>query len=100
MELVTEQDRPGGHATPRWSRETHARHGDGNVPATASTHKGGGGGDWDSDGGSDVSASETVSDAVPMQHETVHIGMAQSALGYALPQRQPENQDADLPGAF
>jgi hypothetical protein len=97
LELVTEQDIPGRHATPGWHCETRACHGDSNVPTTASTHMDGSGGGWDSDGGSDVSASEAVSAEVPTQHETVSIGRAQSALGHALPQRQ--SQDEDLPSS-
>ena len=86
--MVTEQDIPGRHATPGWHRETRARHGDNNVPATRSTHRGGDDGGWDSDGGSGVSASGAASDAVPLQPATVHFGMAQSAMGLALPQTQ------------
>ena len=86
--MVTEQDIPGRHATPGWHRETRARHGDNNVPATRSTHRGGDDGGWDSDGGSGVSASGAASDAVPLQPATVHFGMAQSAMGLALLQTQ------------
>ena len=40
LELVTEQETPGGPETPRWYRETHARRGDNDVAPTASSHKG------------------------------------------------------------
>ena len=85
LEMVTEQDIPGRHATLGWHRETRARHGDNNVPATLSTHRGGDDGGWDSDGGSGVSASGAASDAVPLQPATVHFGMAQSAMALRCP---------------
>ena len=88
LEMVTEHDIPGRHATPGWHRETRARYGDNNVPATRLTHRGGENGGWDSDGGSDVSASGAASHAVPLQPETMHFGMAQSPMGHALPQIQ------------
>ena len=86
--MMMEQETQGGLATPRWHRETDTGRSDDEVPvsATASTHEGRGGGGWGSDGGTDVSAAEAVSADVPMQRDTVHIGLAQSALGHALPQ--------------
>ena len=97
LEMVTEQDIPGRHATPGWHRETRARYGDKNVPTTRSTHRGGDDGGWDSDGGSDVSASGAASDAVPLQPETVHLGMEQSARQSSGPDVHLQVEDNSIP---
>ena len=71
--MVTEQDNPGGQQCANHRVDTQGQRGrvvPGPVP---------------SDGGSDASASGAASDAVPLQLETVHSGMA---LGHRLPQIQ------------